>query len=263
MPKVSLPRSIERLVSGAELRPVSIGCSGARVWRVLRPGAPDGDWFLKSVYSDDWFGAREEAQRLEWLQGRLPAPQVIHFEDDGRREHLLTTAVPGSMACDAYCMRDEEALVEAFAANLRLIHATPIDDCPFDLRLDRLLELAEDRAELGLVDESEFYEEHQRWSALDLIDELRDRRPKTEDLVFCHGDYCLPNVLLNEDTLALGGFIDWGMAGISERWRDLAIAMRSIEYNLDKRCSKIFLRAYGVPLNERLKKYHQALYEFF
>jgi aminoglycoside phosphotransferase len=68
----------------------------------------------------------------------------------------------------------------------------------------------------------------------DLYRELLDKRPDTEDLVFTHGDYCLPNILI--DKWDIGGFIDWGRGGISD-------GLESID------CSKI--------------EYYRLLDEFF
>ena len=52
----------------------------------------------------------------------------------------------------------------------------------------------------------------------ELLEELLRTRPAGEDLVFTHGDYCLPNVLI--DGQRLGGFIDMGRAGVADQAGD-------------------------------------------
>lgn len=64
------------------------------------------------------------------------------------------------------------------------------------------------------------------------------------EITFCHGDYCLPNIMVTEGQVS--GVIDWPHAGYLDRRIDLAAASRSIRYNLkDELFVTAFLRAYG------------------
>ena len=39
------------------------------------------------------------------------------------------------------------------------------------------------------------------------------------DLVFTHGDYCAPNILVGAAPLhTVTGVVDWGYAGVADRW---------------------------------------------
>ena len=55
-----------------------------------------------------------------------------------------------------------------------------------------------------------------------------NNQPK-EELVFTHGDYCLPNSFIKDNKTV--GFIDLGNAGIADKWQDLALCIRSLEHN--------------------------------
>jgi aminoglycoside phosphotransferase len=121
-----------------------------------------------------------------------------------------------------------------------------IRDCPFDRRLDTMIAEAQVRVERQLVDEDDFDDERRGMSAQILHHQLQSTRPKNEDLVMVHGDYCLPNILLHPQTLALTGFIDWGRSGIADRYQDLALAARSIVRNLSERWVGHFFDAYGL-----------------
>lgn len=62
--------------------------------------------------------------------------------------------------------------------------------------------------------------------------------------VLIHGDFCLPNVMLED--WRLRGFIDLGDAGLGDRHADLFWAMWSLGYNLGTyRFGPRFLDAYG------------------
>jgi len=49
--------------------------------------------------------------------------------------------------------------------------------------------------------------------------------------VFSHGDYCLPNIFLENGQIA--GFIDLDKAGICDKWNDIALCYRSLKHNFD------------------------------
>jgi len=55
-----------------------------------------------------------------------------------------------------------------------------------------------------------------------LLQELLDKKPAGEDLIFTHVDYCLPNIIINNWDIS--GFIDWDSGGIAGRYQDLALA---------------------------------------
>lgn len=62
-----------------------------------------------------------------------------------------------------------------------------------------------------------------------------DVRPRNkEQLVFSHGDFCMPNFLLEGNGIA--GFIDLGDAALSDKWRDLSL----IQWCLTKNCDGTF-----------------------
>jgi aminoglycoside phosphotransferase len=69
-------------------------------------------------------------------------------------------------------------------------------------------------------------------------------RSLTPDIVFCHGDLCLPNLLVQGGRIS--GIIDWSLGGYADRRYDLAMVVWSTRYNLkDERCVQALLDAYG------------------
>jgi aminoglycoside phosphotransferase len=63
--------------------------------------------------------------------------------------------------------------------------------------------------------------------------------------VLVHGDYCLPNVLIEHGRL--GGLVDVGRAGLADPLVDLAAGLWSLQYNFGPRHARQFLDAYGAP----------------
>lgn len=121
---------------------------------------------------------------------------------------------------------------------------------------------AADRTAKGLVDENEIDDIGQGRTAQDLLAELFRTKPATEDLVFTHGDYCLPNVIIHRGSIS--GFVDWGRAGIADRYQDLALAVRSLTYNFGAEWMPLLFREYGIERPDRDKvEFYMLMDEFF
>jgi aminoglycoside phosphotransferase len=251
-----LPPALTAMIGDAAWQEVRIGWSGVSVFRL------SGGRYLK--VAERPHDLAPEQARLVWLQGQLPVPEPLYFADDGPRQFLLTTEIPGLPSFDDHFRDQRPRIVERLAEGLRLIHSVTRDDCPFDQRLAVMVDAAYRRLIAGRVDEKDFDPLRQGRTVGEAFDRLRATRPKEEDLVFAHGDYCLPNLLIDADTLAVNGFVDLGLAGISDRYRDLALAARSITYNFGEKWVATFFAAYGLAEVDHARiAFYQLLDEFF
>jgi aminoglycoside phosphotransferase len=262
---LTLPSVIARRLEGAALQPATIGMSGADVYRV--DALAQAVRYLKMASGVAGEDLAAEHERLEWLQGRLPVPEALAFARYDERVYMLLSAAPGLMACDPALATDSGAVVRLLAHGLRQIHQLDASTCPFDMRLDRRFAGAERRVRGGVVDEDDFDESRHGMSAEALFEQLLRERPADEELVFTHGDYCLPNVLIDPARRCVSGYIDWGRAGVADRYQDLALAVRSIEYNFGSEVRSLlgeFWDAYGIEQPDLAKvAYYQLFDEFF
>jgi aminoglycoside phosphotransferase len=97
-------------------------------------------------------------------------------------------------------------VVNAVAELAGLHHALPASACPFDRSLAVTMPLAREAAAARLVDLGNLDEQHHGWDAPRLLAALEASTPERErDLVVCHGDFTLSNVLLDPDTLDPAG----------------------------------------------------------
>lgn len=182
---------------------------------------------------------------LEWLAGKLTAPEVIAFERKDGFNYLLMTRLKGSMACENITADRIDFIVEALADGLKQLWSVDISDCCFDSTLDNRLKTAKYNIDNNLVNVDDFNDDTLSpdgfKSVEDLYDFLIQNRPD-EDLVFSHGDYCLPNVFIRDKKTV--GFLDLGKAGIADRWQDIALCVRSLKYNICDLC--------GIPYEQYL-----------
>ena len=187
-------------------------------------------------------------------------PRVLREGEDGEREWLLTAALPGVNATDPALTAAPPRLVPLLAQGLRRFHALEVAGCPFDGRLETTLATVRHRLAAGLMrQDGPLPPEHGVSTPGAALDLLIRRRPPEHDLVVCHGDYCLPNVLIED--WRVSGFVDLGALAVADRWRDLAVAIWSVTRNLGPGWEDLFLESYGVPRDEERRAYYRLLYD--
>lgn len=187
---------------------------------------------------------RAEAELTEYFHKKgIGAPEVIKYLSLGQ-DWLLTARVPGEDCTHADYLADPVRLCDLIATRLRELHETDTSDCPADDHLSDFLNTAERNYRAGTYDKSQFpdswgYESpNAAWSA------LQEGKSLLRRSVLLHGDYCLPNIML--DSWRFSGFIDLGGAGVGDRHVDLFWGAWSLFFNLGTdEYRERFLDAYG------------------
>jgi kanamycin kinase len=230
----------------------------AVTWRLEHP---DGRArYLKVAPEGTFPSLQAEADRMRWASAYLPVPEVLELGREGGVEWLLTSALPGRSAVDDELQRDPASLVRALARGLRRFHTAPVASCPFDFRLEPAMTLVAERVRAGLVEPGrDLHPEHAGLTPEEALARLQRTPPRGEDLVVCHGDYCLPNAILGEGEVT--GYVDLGELGVADRWWDLAVAAWSVTWNLGPGWEELFLSSYGVDPDPGRIAFYRLLYD--
>lgn len=264
---MDLPHELNDLLADRRLERIDTGESGATVWRCTLPWR--AAWYLKAGPVETQLGIEHEAACMRWLRERgVSVPRVLaclRWNDD---EYLLTESAAGVPASADEWHANIEAVAVALGRGLAQLHSTDVTACPFDRRVERQLEDARARVAAGLVREDDFDAPRLGRNAAELFAELLTIAPPTteQDLVLVHGDFCLPNVLLtqDDDRLHVTGLVDCGRAGVGDRHQDLALAVRSLTFNLGLDTVTPFMHAYGGPaVDPKRLEFYTILDEFF
>ncbi len=225
MDDIYLPEKIQEQIADKTYTVDDIGMSGNKVLIFE-------DMVLKIEKESD--STDKQVRIINWLSGKLPVPQVIAYEKWEGKGYLLMSKIQGKMSCDEYYLENPQVLLEALAKGLQMLWRVDITDCPNVRDLDAELKEARYRVENGLVDmdnvEPTTFGEGGFESLAHLLQWLEQNRPVNE-MVFSHGDYCLPNIFLKENQV--NGYIDLGDAGAGDKWRDIALCYRSLKHNFD------------------------------
>ena len=223
-------------------------------------GGPDRTHFLKLARPGGYPSLDEESQRMKWASGHLSVPRVLECDSNEDVSWMLTESLGGLDATNAIWSTAPERLVRVLAVGLREFHSAPVSECPFDFRLDRALAHARRRVEEGLLEPArDFHDEFRHLSAEGAMALLEHTRPESESPVVCHGDYCPPNLLI-EDWSPVG-YVDLGELGVADRWWDLAVATWSVTWNFGPGYEDLFLSEYGIERDQKRTDFYRLLYD--
>jgi aminoglycoside phosphotransferase len=243
---------------------VFTGWSGAEAYYL--PGLAA---YLKIAPTESPSNLAREKEVLEWLEEKLPVPKVLGFQEAEGKQLILLSEIKGLAASEhvAANRHDTAAIfdfIKKAAEALRSIHDLPVNDCPLAQDIEVKLSTARENIRRGFVVESDFDRENQGRNAREIYDELVGKKPLSEDLVFTHGDFCLPNFMILDGEIS--GFIDLDRAGIADRCQDIALFLRSFAFNIETPVDvrEIFCSAYGIEaIDEEKIYYYRLLDELF
>ncbi|WP_221353820.1 APH(3'') family aminoglycoside O-phosphotransferase [Streptomyces beigongshangae] len=241
--------------------PVTDGESGAVV---LRSG--DGSRYAKCVPAGHVAALEAERDRVDWLAAQdVPGPRVLDWHAGADGAVLVTDAVRGVPA-DRVPAPDLAAAWEPIADAVRRLHDLPPRRCPFTRDLTTMFATAREVVARGAVN-PDFLPDDQRRTPPDellgrLVPQLGHRlAQEAAETVVCHGDLCLPNIVLDPDTLTVAGFVDLGRLGRADPCADISLLLANArETWADERrasaADEAFARRYGTVLDhERLRFY--------
>ncbi|MFF7459029.1 APH(3'') family aminoglycoside O-phosphotransferase [Kitasatospora sp. NPDC008115] len=211
-------------IDGAWL-PVSTAESGAFVFR-----SADATGYAKCVTAAGTAELAAERDRIAWLDGKdIPGPRVLDWTDGEAGACLLTSAVHGVPA-DQLPPEDLWRAWDDIADAVRRLHELPVRACPYRRNLDEMVARARDVVARDAVNPEFLPDDQQHTPPMDLLAALTQEAPlrraqEPADTVVCHGDLCLPNIILDPTTWAVSGFIDLGRLGQADRHADLALLL--------------------------------------
>ena len=211
--------------------------SGAQVLYIEK----DDGYFLKS----DIRGNLERERAIaSFFASEGLAPPVLDFFCTETHDYMLTRKARGEDATDERYLNDPARLCDKLALILRTLHSMDISKCAVSNHTEHYIKTATQNYLCGNYDKSLFpdnwgYESaEQAWNVVDSSKHLL----RTDTLL--HGDYCLPNVIL--DNWNFSAFIDLGNGGIGDRHVDLFWGRWTLFFNLGTdKYGERFLDAYG------------------
>ena len=172
---------------------------------------------MKVLYSDLGYYVKigekgklqKEAELVRLFEQKGMGPEMVSYIS-ADRDYMVTREAKGEDAL--HYLDDPERLCEGLAEAMKYLHSRPIAGVPVS----------------GCM---ETYANTEKGNAL-------------KQDTFIHGDFCLPNIMLDE--WEFGSFIDVGLAGVGDKHIDIYWVLWSLNYNLGTdKYTDYFLDLYG------------------
>lgn len=170
--------------------------------------------------------------------------KVCEYISIGENDYLITERIRGKDGITQKFLDNPAKIADAFGENLAMLHAVDWNDCPRKGRTCQMFDEANHNYCYNKIDPwmlvyTDIHIPQQAWQY------MLDNRSALKEDVLLHGDYCLPNILLNDD-YSLGGFIDVGFGGAGDRHFDLFWGAWSLQFNVKSQAyQNRFFDAYG------------------
>lgn len=186
---------------------------------------------------------RKEADMTKYFYSKGLGAGVLEYISDDN-DWLLTTAVVGEDCVDEKYLMNPERLCDTVAYELRRLHETDHTDCPIPDRTAEYIACVEKNYLTGNYDKSLFPDSFGYRTAKEAYEVFASGKDALQSRVLIHGDYCLPNIILNN--WKLSGFIDVGNGGVGDRHIDIFWGVWTLWFNLKtNKYYDRFLDAYG------------------
>lgn len=231
-----IPEDVSRFIGHSRIFDSS--CSkDARVYFIDK----DDGYYLKINRAGE---LKKEATLTNYFNTKGLGANVIHYSTDNESDFLLTDAVKGEDCTHHIYLENPKKLCDIIATRLRILHDTDFELCPVQNRTAEYLALADQNYKSGNYDKSAFPDSFGYKSAEEAYAVLKDGRDGLHSDTLLHGDYCLPNIMLNNWNFS--GFIDLGNGGVGDRHIDVFWGIWTLWFNLKTNdYAKRFIDAYG------------------
>lgn len=200
----------------------------------------EGGCYLKSAPRGT---LQTEEEMTRFFHSKGLSAQVLAYESS-EKDWLLTTRVPGEDCLNQQYLDDPKRLCDTTAELLRQLHSLPVDGCPIPDRTKTYMETARRNYETGNYDSTLFPDNWGYDSAEAAWDVICKNGHLLRSDTLLHGDYCLPNIMM--DDWKFSGFIDVGSGGVGDKHIDLFWGTWSLMFNLKTDAYRErFLDCYG------------------
>ncbi len=200
-----------------------------------------------------------ECDKLLWLKDKLCVPEVITFSSIDNIDFLFITEVKGKTSDEQRWKSNISLLIDRLLETIDILKSVDITKCPFNIKLKNQIITAKTVVEKKLLKSTDLSLGYRNKSIEKHYERLMQLYPQNENIGFTHGDLCLPNILINNNSI---GFVDLGSSGLGDTYRDLALISRSIQSNFGTKWENFFFSKLKGDIDFEKIEFYRLLDQF-
>jgi len=200
----------------------------------------DYGYFLKSAPKGK---LEREAINMRYFHRKGLSANVLSYMSN-TKDWLLSEKIQGEDCISAMYLEQPTKLCDTLAERLNILHSLDFEGCPMQNHTKWYLDSAKNNKQMGTYNKEHFPDsfgytsEEAAWTVV----KAHSKILKNDTLL--HGDYCLPNIIL--DNWQFAGFIDLDNAGVGDKHVDVFWVIWSLYFNLHTHKYRArFIDAYG------------------
>jgi kanamycin kinase/aminoglycoside 3'-phosphotransferase-2 len=257
----NLKSQLDRFFENYTIKRMTGGATNSELFTITA-GNLNNFVLKRQVSNKQNISLKDDYQNYLWLEGKVPVPKIIFYEQIEDFEYLCLSKLQGETLEYYFDKIEATKIIKLYASSLKILHSLKIDKEALVQHLDTKILKAKFNLENDLVDFSELQPENQTSNPNELFAKLVSKKPSNFELVFTHGDYCFDNIIFDNNTLS--GFIDIGNGGVADKYQDIALAIRNIKDNFSLEMVDMFYEEYGLDNPDKAKiEFYTLLDEFF
>lgn len=230
--KLIKDNEIYNIIDKNELKELKLGRSDTKVFKT-KLKSNHQEVILKIQYTENKNNLKEEYERLKWIDGKLNTPKAYYYNEKDNIKYLIMEYKKGTPSFKF------DDIGYQLGKALKQIHQVNIENCPFNkYSPEQLLSNFLDKLDSIYPEIQDNYKDETKETVIEF---MKENIPT--DKVLTHGDYSMPNILINDGEIS---FIDLGELGISTKYLDIYYLMKSLKINKKEEIFEEFLKGYGI-----------------
>lgn len=254
----NIPQKIKRHLNTCQLQEILTGRLGDQIWKYQ--DKEQNYLYLKFGSGVAAKSLQQETDALVCLENKgIKIPRVLEFYHQNSQAFLLISQVDG-VASHKVKDRSRHEVLKIVAEALRLLNMIKVKDSSKLNSLEKDLDEIKQYISMEVIDKEKFLQNNNK-SPEEVYDYLIRSKNKYDEKSFTHGDYCLPNVLINGDDF---GMIDFGDCGMGDKYKDFSSMEVSIKRNFGEEWIADFYKYYesNIKVDKNKIKYYQFIDQF-
>ena len=201
----------------------------------------DGGLFLKESAAGT---LKTEAMMTSYMNSLDLSAEMLYYGTHNAKDYMVTKRIPGEDCTHPEYLSDPRRLCDITAELLRKLHEVDPNNCPVQDRNRTYIDTVKQGFDRHAYEPDLFAGMYEFRSFEEARQAAEEGFPLMQRDALLHGDYCLPNILL--DQWRFSGFIDVGNGGFGDRHIDILWGIWTLKYNLHTAgYTDRFLDAYG------------------